>query len=168
MTKPDDWRAVGSQMMAAQDKYKAYAAATQTVAKTRQIVMLYDGAIRFMQQSKEAIHDRRIEDRYHLLIRASDVVTGLQSCLDFENGGDIARVLYQFYAAIDLKIFSIHRSNSVETCDEVISDLKQMRDVWNEIDMRDSLAQSNEGIAEVSMSGKPSPDSGDSPLTLSV
>jgi flagellar biosynthetic protein FliS len=73
-------------------KYQAYAAATQTVAGTRQVVMLYDGAIRFVQQAKEAIRERRIEDRYNLLMKASGIVSGLQNCLDFERGGKIAKI----------------------------------------------------------------------------
>jgi flagellar secretion chaperone FliS len=119
-------------------KYQAYATATQTVAKTRQIVMLYDGAIRFMKQAKEAIADNRIEDRYNTLVKANDILIGLQSCLDFENGGDIAKVLYGYYAGLIDRIFTIHRTSSAETCDEVIADLKQMRDVWDGIDRSDS------------------------------
>lgn len=115
-------------------KYYAYANATQTVARTRQIVLLYDGVIRFLQQAKDAINENRVEDRYNLLIKASEVINGLQNCLDFENGGDMARVLYGFYGSIDARIFSIHRNKSLDTCDEVIRDIKQMRDVWDEID----------------------------------
>ncbi len=115
-------------------KYQAYAAATQTVARTKQIVMLYDGVIRFVQQAKDAIREKRIEDRYKLLVKATDIITGLQTCLDFENGGDIAKLLFNFYTGVSNRIFSIHRTNSLETCDEVIADIKQMRDVWHEID----------------------------------
>jgi flagellar protein FliS len=115
-------------------KYQAYASATQTVAKTQQIVMLYDGAIRYIQQAKEAIREKRIEDRYHLLVKAGEIIVGLQSCLDFENGKDIAKILYNFYSSIDSRLFAIHRSNSMEACDEVITELKQMREVWHEID----------------------------------
>jgi flagellar protein FliS len=125
-------------VMVQKQKYQAYAAATQTVAKTKQIVMLYDGVIRLVQQGREAIREKRIEDRYSLLTKASDIIIGLQACLDFENGGDIARVLYQFYTTINLQIFSLHRTNSLETCDEVIADLKKMRDVWHEIDQKNA------------------------------
>lgn len=120
--------------MMQKNKYQAYAVATQTVAKTKQIVILYDGVIRLVQQAKEAIRENRIEDRYHLLVKATDIVTGLQGCLDFETGGQVARVLYDFYSMIDNRIFSIHRSNSMDTCDEVTASLRQMRDVWHEID----------------------------------
>lgn len=115
-------------------KYQAYAAATQTVARTKQIVMLYDGIIRFMQRAKEAIQENRIEDRYHQLCKASEVLMGLQSCLDFENGGHIAKVLYNFYSNIDSQIFAIHRNNSIEGCDDIIAEVKKMREVWHEID----------------------------------
>lgn len=117
-----------------QHEYQAYAAATQTVAKTKQVVLLYDGAIRFVQQAKEAIREKRYEDRYHLLMRVSEIIVGLQACLDFENGGDIARILYQYYASLDNRLFTIHRTNGLDECDEIIADLKQMRDVWHHID----------------------------------
>jgi flagellar secretion chaperone FliS len=156
-------------------KYQAYAAATQTVAKTQQIVMLYDGAIRFVQQAKEAIKDKRIEDRYNLITKATDVVAGLQGCLDFENGGDIARVLYNFYASIESRLFSVHRSNSAETCDEVIADLKQMRDVWQEID-RNQMSESKQPAQEEASAPaaadagtvNPTPPNESSPVTLSA
>lgn len=116
------------------NQYHAYAAATHTVARTKQIVMLYDGAIRQIQQAKAAIETQRIEERYHALVRACDIISGLQGCLDFENGGDIAKILFSFYANIELRIHAIHTSNQAQACDEVIADLKQMRDVWQEID----------------------------------
>lgn len=115
-------------------KYRAYAAATQTVAKTQQIVLLYDGVIRLIQQAKEAIREKRIEDRYNLLMKASTIIHGLQGCLDFENGGEIAGVLYSFYSSVDNRLFSVHRDNNMATCDEVIHDLKQMRDAWLAVD----------------------------------
>ncbi|MDX1974765.1 MAG: flagellar export chaperone FliS [Rickettsiales bacterium] len=125
-------------------KYQAYASATQTVAKTKQIVMLYDGVVRFMQQAKEAMAAGRIEERYHLLIKVSSVLTGLQGALDFEKGGEVAKVLYSFYSSVDNRVFSLHRTNSIETCEEVIADLKQMRDVWFEIDQSTNEAASAE------------------------
>lgn len=128
--------------MAEKQKYQAYSAATQTVAPARQIILLYDGIIRCVQQAKEAISENRIEDRYHLLIKASELIGGLQGCLDFDKGGEIAGVLYGYYASIDARLFSIHRTNSKEDCDSIIADLKQMRDAWDEIDRTTSANKS--------------------------
>ncbi len=114
--------------------HQAYSQAFHTVGKTRQVVMLYDGAIRFIKQAKEAIRENRIEDRFNLLVRSSEVILGLQSCLDFENGDHVARVLYDFYSSVDARILTIQRTNDQELCDELIEELKEMRDAWEAID----------------------------------
>lgn len=157
--------------MVQKQKYQAYAAATQTVAKTKQIVLLYDGVIRYLQQAKEAIRAKRIEDRYNLLIKASEIISGLQGCLDFENGGEIARVLYQFYSSIDHRMFFIHRTNSIETCDELIAELKQMRDVWHEIDQNtaaDGSVKMDAAPAEAAQPPETLPDNSTQNITLSA
>lgn len=152
--------------MAEKQKYQAYANATQTVAPARQIVLLYDGIIRCVQQAKEAIAEKRIEDRYNLLLKASELIGGLQGCLDFDNGGEIAKVLYGYYDIIDAKIFSIHRSNSLDECDVVVSDLKQMRDSWAEIDsnMKDAKVENTAPASEFT----PQPSTPTEGLTLSA
>jgi|CXWL01.1.fsa_nt_gi flagellar protein FliS len=138
--------------MVEKQKYQAYATATQTVAPVRQIILLYEGTIRLVQQAKEAIAEKRIEDRYNLLIKASELVGGLQGCLDFDNGGEIAKILYSYYSSIDARLFAIHRTNSTTDCDGIIADLKQMRDAWNEIDQNSSSAKpQGSNVAELSV-----------------
>jgi flagellar protein FliS len=150
-------------------KYQAYAAATQTLAKTKQIILLYDGVIRFVQQAKTAIEEKRIEDRFNLLIKASEVIAGLQACLDFEKGGDIAKVLYNFYASVDSRIFSIHRSNSTETCDEIVAELKQMREAWQEIDARMTAEETVAAAAAVvTGDATAAPAAGEQSITFSA
>jgi flagellar secretion chaperone FliS len=114
--------------------YKAYNKASHTVSKTRQVVMLYDGAIRFLQQAGEAIEKKDFETRYNKLTRAADIIVGLQSCLDFDAGGPSAKGLYDFYAAVDMKIFALHRTNDITACKALIAEIKEMRDVWDAID----------------------------------
>jgi len=139
-------------------KYQAYATATQTVARTRQIVMLYDGAIRFLRQAKEAISQNRIEDRYNTLVKANDIIMGLQSCLDFENGGDMAKVLYGYYAGVIDRIFLLHRSADPEACEEIIADLKQMRDVWDGIDRAGGASSSDSAVPQAAPAAAPASD----------
>ncbi len=115
-------------------QYRAYNAAKQTASKTRQVVMLYDGVIRFVQQARHAIEEKNYEERYKLLVKASEIIIGLQGSLDFDNGGDVARQLYDFYTSIDTQLMAIHRTNSLEGCDEVIDSMKTMRDEWSRID----------------------------------
>lgn len=113
---------------------KAYTRATHTVAKTRQVVMLYDGAIRFMKQAAEAIEQGLIEERYLKLTRVSEIVMGLQNSLDFEAGGPTAQVLFDFYSSLDARILNLHRQPNAATCLALVKEMKEMRDVWDSID----------------------------------
>jgi flagellar protein FliS len=119
-------------------QYKAYSIATRTVAKTRQVVMLYDGTIRFIKQAMQAISDNRIEERYNLLTKASEVLVGLQNSIDFDTGGEIANVLHAFYVRMSRRIIMINfnkdAQSAIAQCNEIIDELKQMRDIWDQID----------------------------------
>ncbi len=142
--------------------YQAYAAATQTVAKTRQIVMLYDGAIRCVQQAMEAMRDKHIEERFKLLTKATDIISALQGCLDFEQGGQVAPILFQFYRSVESRLFTVQHTNSMDICEQVVQDLKQMRDVWDEIDR--SLTVDGEKPA----TSTPPSDGGDAGVAISA
>lgn len=117
----------------------SYKMASETVQKTRQLVMLYDAMIRFLKQGRLAMEESRFEDRLNLLQKASNIVIGLHSALDFEKGGEISEILNDFYSAIDLRIMSLNRSNSTSECDQIIREVKMMRDSWDKIDQELSL-----------------------------
>lgn len=120
------------------DLYKAYHRATQTVAKTRQVVMLFDGAIRFLQQGIEAIEAKDYETRFKKLSRVSQILIGLQSALDFNQGGLAAHTLYDFYASMDRRIIVVQRTNDLVDCQAILAEVKAMRDVWSRIDIGDA------------------------------
>ncbi|MCH2546200.1 MAG: flagellar export chaperone FliS [Alphaproteobacteria bacterium] len=131
-------------------QYKAYATANMTVGKTRQVVMLYDGALRFIQQSIEAITREDYETRYNLLAKTSEIISGLQNSLDFENGGDISKLLYDYYASLDARLFTVHRSNDVAMLEAVSKEIRMMRNVWHEIDQEQSGAAKTSAEADSS------------------
>ncbi|HEU5047013.1 MAG TPA: flagellar export chaperone FliS [Rickettsiales bacterium] len=119
-------------------QYRAYTAATGTVAKTRQLVMLYDGIIKCLKYAEIAARENRIEDRYNQLIKASEIVMALQSSIDFDKGGDIAGILHEFYTQIARRIISVNFLKDAEKagqlCLELLEEVKQMRNVWDDID----------------------------------
>lgn len=114
-----------------QKQYAAYKTAYQTTDnKTQQVVMIYDGLMRVIYQAKQAITDDNIEERFNLLDKASQVILGLQASLDFEHGGDIARILDGYYDSIYARIHLVNQSNSIMDCDTLIEDIKAMRASW--------------------------------------
>lgn len=125
-------------------QYRAYATATQTVAKTRQVVMLYDGALRFVKQAVEAIERKDYEARYNLLMRACEIIMGLQGSLDHEKGGEIAVLLHNYYSSLDARLLAVHRTNDVAACHQVMKELKQMRDAWDHVDRLQTAPRAHE------------------------
>ena len=59
--------------------------------------MLYEGAMKFVKQSMEAIDNKDIPKRGELIGRAYDIVMELMSSLNHDIGGDMAKNLEQLY-----------------------------------------------------------------------
>ncbi len=132
-----------------QEKYTAYTTTSHMVRKTKQVVLLYEGAIRYVQQAKAAIEEDRIEDRYNSLIKACDIITGLQLSLDFDKGGEIAELLYDYYAGLDMRLLSLHQNQDIKICESCIDHLKMMKEAWEEIDDNfevESTSTSNDAV----------------------
>ena len=115
-------------------QYAAYTTANHTVNKTRQVVMLYDGAIRYVTQAKDAIERGDIQERYNSLKKATSIISGMQGALDFANGGDIAKLLDEYYYSIYMRLMSVHQTKSTDMCVAVINELKMMRSSWQDVD----------------------------------
>jgi flagellar protein FliS len=111
----------------------AYGQAAETMAPARQIVLLYDGAIRRIREARHAIEARRINDRYAALAKATAIIEGLQGCLDLERGGAIARNLDQLYTYLVLRMTRINLEDDVAICDELTARLSELRDSWARI-----------------------------------
>jgi flagellar protein FliS len=114
--------------------YIAYSKAKETLSPTKQILTIYNGAINCLKQAQAAHIQNDIEARYNLLNKSLTLIGGLQSCLDFDRGKEIAKVLFAFYSMIESHILTLHRSPSVEVFTAVLDELAKMRDTWSLID----------------------------------
>ena len=108
----------------------AYQAARETVDAGTAIVLLYEGAIRRIYEARKAILNGKVEERYNLTMKAYAIISGLQSQIDFSNGGEVAKQLDTFYGYILQRITRLNVTENVEICDEIISHLKQMLESW--------------------------------------
>jgi flagellar secretion chaperone FliS len=114
--------------------YSAYSKAQETLSATRQIVVIYDGAINYLKQAQAAHEKHDIEERYNLLNKTLGIIGGLQSCLDFDKGGEPAKLLFSFYNLIESHIWALHRNPSDAMFPAIIDELVKMRDIWELID----------------------------------
>ena len=66
----------------------------------KQVVMLYDGAIKFLNLTAADIENGDIEAKAEHSGRALEIICYLQSILNFEQGGDVAPSLDNLYRSI--------------------------------------------------------------------
>lgn len=76
-------------------KYKK--ASVESASKEKILLMLYEGAIKFIKQAKEANAAKQVKERGELIGRAYDIIMELTSSLDFKVGGAMAQNLEQLY-----------------------------------------------------------------------
>lgn len=118
----------------------AYHAASTTVTPAMAIVMLYDGAMKFLSHARLAIEEGRIEDRCRLVNKSHAVIHGLQCQLDFDAGGDIAVTLDRYYSYVLHRMVQINIKNDPTICDELIDRLREMRESWATIAKSSSIS----------------------------
>jgi flagellar protein FliS len=98
------------------------------------VVLLYDGAIRFMMITKMAITEKDIQKRYDNALKARNIISHLQETLDMEKGGEIATNLDNIYTYL-LHQFPEIDKNNLEAVEEVLKHLKILRESWAKIAM---------------------------------
>ena len=93
--------------------------------------MLFDGLVDSLMAARGHIEHRAIRQKADQLARAGRIVLGLQSTLDFDRGGDIARNLNELYSYVTRRLLHINGHNDLEALDEVTSLIRDIRDAWN-------------------------------------
>ena len=73
------------------------------------------------------------EEKEHHVERALSCIYFLQKCLDFENGGDLAKNLFKVYEYCRSQIIAISLKNSDKTLDDSINFAKSVLEGWEGI-----------------------------------
>lgn len=97
------------------------------------VVMLYDGALQFMATAQGAIHRGDIPTRKTALSKTMAIVSELQSTLNMDQGGDIARSLDDLYRWANLRLLDAAVHNDPVPIDEVANVFRTLREGWNDL-----------------------------------
>ncbi|MER3427125.1 MAG: flagellar export chaperone FliS [Pyrinomonas sp.] len=101
--------------------------------RLQQIVMLYDGAIRFLRLAARSIETGDLQTKAEQTNRALDVIAYLQAILDFERGGDVARTLDHLYNQVAALVLRASATLDAETMRRAADLLVPVRDAWCQI-----------------------------------
>ncbi len=113
------------------DTYKDAAVTTQS--KGRLIVMLYDGAIKFLKLAVRELEAGNYEAKGKYIARAQDVITELNAVLDPASGGDVAANLRRLYCFMSTHLSEANTKKDPQMIREVITLLEELNQGWKAI-----------------------------------
>jgi flagellar protein FliS len=96
----------------------------------QQIVMLYDGAIKFLRLAAADIETRDLAAKAEHSDRALEIIAYLQSILDFERGGEVAPVLDALYLNVLAMTLRASATLDGEMMRRAAELLAPVRDAW--------------------------------------
>jgi len=100
------------------------------------VVALYDTILRDLSRASEAVAQGNIEKRTFELNHALRVIAELENVLDFEQGGDAAKRLKNFYVVTRGMILDASVKNSREALSQLWDIFATMRKAWNEAEQK--------------------------------
>lgn len=117
-------------MKNAYQKYKN--TSVQSASKEKLLLMLYEGAIRFVKQAIIAIDKRDIAERGMNIGRAFDIINELNNTLNHEAGGDIAKNLEQLYMFISEQLTKANATGQKKPLEDALKILETLYSGWVE------------------------------------
>ncbi|HEY3380280.1 MAG TPA: flagellar export chaperone FliS [Vicinamibacterales bacterium] len=110
-----------------------YQTQVQSQSPLELVVMLYDGALRFMRLAADGTRRRDLVVKRDGMSRAMAILAELQNTLNVENGGEIARSLDGLYAYITSRLIEANIKQDPAPIEESIRLLTPLRDAWAQI-----------------------------------
>jgi len=103
-----------------------------TASPEQILIMLYDGAIRFVRQAKLAIIDDRPRDKAIAIGKAVAIITEFSNTLNYDVGGEIAMDLSRLYDFMVRELTSVNAQSKVERLGPVEKILQDLREAFAE------------------------------------
>jgi flagellar protein FliS len=111
------------------------------------IVMLYSGAIRFIEQGRELILKKDVPGAHAKLNSARNIFIHLLSTLNMEAGGQISKKLLSLYAYFIEKITMANATKNVAELDDIIPLIQDIKEAWEKVEF-DESAISDKTVAK--------------------
>lgn len=104
----------------------------QTASPEKLLIMLYDGAIQFLNKAKIALSENNIEAVHNNIIGAQRIISEFMNTLDMEVGGDMAKNLYNLYEYLHHRLVQANLKKDSDMVEEVLVYLKDLKQTWEE------------------------------------
>jgi flagellar protein FliS len=108
----------------------------QTATKGKLIVLLYQGAIRFMKKALLAIERKDMEGKGQCLIKAQDIVLELLYAIDqkmLDSGNELALNLQRLYLYSYRRLVQANIHVDPKAVEEVVALLGNLLEAWEQV-----------------------------------
>lgn len=129
----------------------------ETATPEQILILLYDGAIQFLNKAKLAIAEGNSDQINYNIFACQKIILEFMNTLDMEKGGSLADNLYSLYEYFYKTLSMVNITKDMHKVNEVLKHLKSLRDTWqkainlanakkevNLMDKYDSTAQSSD------------------------
>lgn len=141
------------------EKYKKVD--VSTASQNKLIIMLYDGAIKFLETACVAMDKKHgVEEAHNNILKAQEIIYELLSSLNYE-AGEIAERLASIYTYMNQKLTEGNISKTKPPLLEVIRYLKELKTAWEGVE--EQLSKGN-----VSSATKKDDDSSNTESKLNI
>ena len=96
------------------------------------VVLLYDGALRFLRQATVALREREIERAHNTLRYAERIIAHLDGTLDY-NQGELPQRLHMIYAFCLVHLGKARTNLDPSKVEEVSDMLRELREAWSQV-----------------------------------
>lgn len=107
-------------------------ASIETASREQILIMLYDGAIQFLNKARVAIGNNQIEDIHNNLIGAQNIIQEFINSMDREVAPQLAENLISLYEYFLRRLVQANMKRQIEPVDEVLKYLKSLKATWEQ------------------------------------
>jgi len=112
-----------------------------TVSQIKLIVMLFEGAIRFLGIAKENLTPRKYDVANRNIIKAQDIVTELLLSLNMDEGKDVANSLMSLYVYLKKRLLEANMKKDKVILEECMKILQDLKSSWEELEKKEAGGQ---------------------------
>lgn len=130
--------------------YQQYRATkVETAGSVDLVVMLYQGAVKFIRLAVEALEQDDHKTAHTNFVRAQDIVVELLGSLNREAGGQIATQLAGVYDYCFRRLIHANVKKDVVPAQEVLGIFRDLGKAWQQIALQQRQAQARGDISTI-------------------
>ncbi|MBF0444293.1 MAG: flagellar export chaperone FliS [Magnetococcales bacterium] len=118
-----------------------------TASREDLLILLYEGAIRFLERAIVEMEAKNLSEHKMYLRRGLAIVAELQSTLDFDKGGDLSMQLFDLYGFMMERLSQANMKQDMSMIRTVINNLETLLDGWRDAVRQVKESQGLQGVA---------------------